>query len=63
MADIVMRLVPDDDDAGDGVEGDLDDDRHSDDSKVHFEAIEEFKGWVDTSIREAKDLIFFIHSS
>lgn len=61
MADIVCRLIPDDDDAGDGVEGGLDDIRHRDHANVYNEAIAEFKDWIETSITEVKDLIFFIY--
>jgi hypothetical protein len=64
MADIVCRLIPDDDcvaAAGDGVDGDLDDTRHRDNANIHNEAIVEFKNWIETSITEVKDLIFFIY--
>jgi hypothetical protein len=39
----------------------LDDNRHRDHANVYNEAIAEFKNWIETSITEVKDLIFFIY--
>jgi hypothetical protein len=58
MADIVCRLIPDDDDdAGDGIAGDLDDDRHRDLANIHNEAIAEFKDWVRGSNSFLRDVL------
>ena len=59
MADIVCRLIPDDDDAaGDGIAGDLDDDRNRDLANIYNEAIAEFKDWVRGSNSFLRDVLY-----